>query len=117
MGKNSLLDRVSAIKNAKPVELDSEKLKSTPEKGTREARRFERTVSFKFGSIKFRDGRSIECVVLDYNSYGVKVAIKGEYNLPQRMHISIPELGASHMAELAWQNGDRAGLKYELAEE
>ena len=111
MAKNPLLDRMKSIQKSKPIEISFE-----PKVENHESRRWERYESYKFGTIHINERDHLDCVVLDYNHHGVRIAIKGEYKLPPTVEMHIPELAIKRVGRIVWQHKDRAGVEFIMDE-
>ena len=112
MKRNALLDRVTAIRDAKPLDW-APPPKRVP-KDVADARIAERKTSYKFATLKLRNNMRVDCVILNYSSTGAKVKLRSHFTLPPTTRIIIPEMGINRNADVVWQSGDEAGLHFDV---
>ncbi len=112
MKKNALLNRVTAIRDAKPLDMHF-----APPKKLADSREQNRTDSYKYAMLKMRNGMRVDCAILNYHNHGVKITLRSVFTLPEMVKIIIPELGINRDAKVVWQSAGEAGLHFSFADD
>ncbi len=87
----------------------------TPAPTTRIAnrRRDLRHRTLKRGQLVVSDGRStVDCVIRDVSIGGARVAVEGQFLVPDRMELFIPDSDRRRPVEKRWQRDDELGLMF-----
>lgn len=102
-----------------PIDLRLEKLMKRleadlprPAVAATKAERAARRDAYKFGTVLTDARVEHPCIVLNINGAGAKVALTGADALPPRVKLSVPSAGLHCDADVVWQDGAEAGLKF-----
>lgn len=68
--------------------------------------------TYKFGAISTDAREEHPCIVLNINADGAKVTLTGSVALPPRVKLSVPSAGLHRDAEVVWQEGTDAGIRF-----
>lgn len=74
----------------------------------------ERDPIFKPAKVFTGRGASVRCVVLDVNAKGARVALDGNFDLPDVVVLRFDQTKASYSARVVWRDRNEYGLSYRM---
>ncbi len=69
---------------------------------------------FKPAKVFTGRGASVRCVVLDVNAKGARVALDGNFDLPDIVVLRFDQTKVSHSARVVWRDRNEYGLSYRM---
>jgi hypothetical protein len=110
MGKdnNRLLERLSAIKSAKPFDAPTP---APPARAKGDPRRKEaRAQTYRFARLVVGRQTVLKCILRDISPSGARIAMEGAFELPPEVILAIDQSGLRYRARVAWRSENEAGL-------
>ena len=84
----------------------------TPPLASQRPLRETRIPAFRHGLVNLPGGETLPCMILNLSGSGARISLDGANNLPLTVQLAIPQHSIKVVADVRWQRGREAGLKF-----